>query len=235
MQSCLDQGIKRQVLKKKNRRRITFDLRKTAQSLNLIQCFRMSVYLNTTRVLNGTELSANCSSPDSLSAEQIGKTFAYCLILIVSLTGNSFIGIIVYKTKTMRKTINFMIVNMAMSDLLFPIFALPVSLAELYADSWLIRGVPGEALCKLVYVLQDISTVVSVQSMVLITVDSWSSGIAHAFSAHQLKAMLRLYSGHVDRRVCRFYAIFIRLKTCWKPRRSDVRPAMERSVWWIVF
>ena len=135
----------------------------------------MSAYLNTTRVLNGTERLSNCSSPDSLSAEQIGKTFAYCLILIVSLTGNSFIGIIVYKTKTMRKTINFMIVNMAMSDLLFPIFALPVTLAELYADSWLIRGVPGEALCKMVYVLQDISTAVSVQSMVLITVDRFGA------------------------------------------------------------
>ena len=135
----------------------------------------MSAYLNTTRVLNGTELS-NCSSPDgNLYAEKIGKTFAYCLILIISLAGNSFIGIIVYKTKTMRKTINFMIVNMAMSDLLLPIFALPVILSKLYADSWLISGVPGEALCKLVYVLQDISTAVSVQSMVLITVDRFGA------------------------------------------------------------
>ena len=135
----------------------------------------MSAYsVNTTRVLNGTKLS-NCSSPHNLSAEKIGKTFAYCLILVVSLAGNSFIGILVYKTKTMRKTINFMIVNMAMSDLLFPIFALPVTLAELYADSWLIRGVLGEALCKLVYFLLDISTAVSVQSMVLITVDRFGA------------------------------------------------------------
>ncbi|XP_020628315.1 neuropeptide FF receptor 2-like [Orbicella faveolata] len=133
----------------------------------------MSAYSNTTRVLNGTKPS-NCSSPDNLSAK-IGKTFAYCLLLTVSLAGNSFIGILVYKTKTMRKTINFMIVNMAVSDLLFTIFALPLILAELHADSWLIRGVPGEALCKLEYFLQDISTAVSVQSMVLITVDRFGA------------------------------------------------------------
>ena len=101
-------------------------MRKTPQLLNLIQYqFKMSVYSNTTRVLNETTLSY-CSSPDNLLAEKIGKTFAYCLILIVSLAGNSFIVILVYKTKTMRKSINFMIVNMAMSDLLFPIFVLPV-------------------------------------------------------------------------------------------------------------
>ena len=130
----------------------------------------MSVYSNTTRVLNGT--LTNCFSPGSLAAEKIGKTFAYCLILIASLAGNSLIGILVYKTKTMRKSINFMIVNMAMSDLLFPIFALPVILAELHAGSWLILG---EALCKLVYFLQNISIAVSVQSLVLITVDRFGA------------------------------------------------------------
>jgi len=134
----------------------------------------MSAYSNTTHELNGTKPS-NCSSPEHFSAEKICKTFAYCLLLTVSLAGNSFIGILVYKTKSMRKTINFMIVNMAMSDLLFPIFALPLILAELYSDTWLIRGVPGEALCKLVYFLQNISTAVSVQSMVFITVDRFGA------------------------------------------------------------
>lgn len=46
------------------------------------------------------------------TAEKIGMTFAHCLIFIVSLAGNTVIGIIFYKTKTMRKPINFFIVNM---------------------------------------------------------------------------------------------------------------------------
>ena len=150
----------------------------------------MSVYSNTTRVLNGTTLSY-CSSPDNLLAEKIGKTFAYCLILIVSLVGNSFIGIIVYKTKTMRKSINFMIVNMAMSDLLFSIFALPVILAELHAGSWLIRGILGEALCKLVYFLQNTSTAVSVQSLVLIIVD-WFGAVVFPLRSPLISSKLCL-------------------------------------------
>ena len=60
------------------------------------------------------------SSPSSFTAQNLGKTFGYyCLLFVVALNGNIFIGIIVDKTKTMRRTMNYFIVNMAMSDLLF--------------------------------------------------------------------------------------------------------------------
>ena len=104
----------------------------------------MSENLNTT--INGTQPSSCSSNP---TAEKIGKTFAYCLFFIVSLAGNTVIGIIVYKTKTMRKPINFFIVNMAMSDLLFPIFLIPRDIQRLYINSWLIGGPLGQVLCKL--------------------------------------------------------------------------------------
>ena len=117
--------------------------------------------------MNGT-LPSSCDwNP---SAEKIGKTFVYCLIFLVSLAGNTVIGIIVYKTKTMRKPINFLIVNMAMSDLLYPIIFIPYLIQMLYIDSWLIGGPLGQALCKLVYFFTDVSTVVSIQSLVLIAV-----------------------------------------------------------------
>jgi len=79
--------------------------------------------------------TSNCFSPGNLKAANIGKTVAYSIILVASLVGNSFVGIIVYKTKTMRKTINFFIVNMAMSDLLFSVFAFPWALTELNGGS----------------------------------------------------------------------------------------------------
>ena len=80
----------------------------------------MSQDLNKT--VNATQPSSCYWNP---KAEKIGLTFAYCLIVLVSLAGNTVIGIIVYKTKTMRKPINFLIVNIAMSDLLIPIFLIP--------------------------------------------------------------------------------------------------------------
>ena len=80
----------------------------------------MSEDLNNT--MNGTQPS---SCYWNATAKQIGTTFAYCLIVLVALAGNTVIGIIVYKTKAMRKPINFLIVSMAMSDLLLPIFRIP--------------------------------------------------------------------------------------------------------------
>jgi len=122
--------------------------------------------------MNATQPSTCYWNP---TAEKIGMTFAYCLVFLVSLAGNTVIGIIVYKTKTMRKPINFLIVNMAMSDLLLPIFLIPVDIRRLYINSWLIGGPLGQALCKLVIFLPDVSFSVSVQSLVLIAVDRFGA------------------------------------------------------------
>jgi len=130
----------------------------------------MSDNVNTT--MNGTQSS---SCPRNPTAEKVGMTFAYCLIFIFSLAGNTVIGIIVYKTKTMRKAINFFFVNMAMSDLLLPIFVIPSKIQTLYKDSWLIGGPLGQVLCKLVALLPDVSATVSVQSLVLIAVDRFGA------------------------------------------------------------
>jgi len=60
---------------------------------------------------------------------------------------------------------------MAMSDLLFPICFIPWKVQVLYIDSWLIGGPLGQALCKLVAIVPDMSSAVSIQSLVLIAVD----------------------------------------------------------------
>jgi len=132
----------------------------------------MSQDLNNT--MNGTQPS---SCYWNRTVEKIGKTVAYCLIILVSLAGNTVIGIIVYKTKTMRKRINFFIVNMAMSDLLVPTFVIPWEIQRLYTNSWLIGGslAFGDVLCKLVLFLPYVSFAVSVQSLVLLTVDRFGA------------------------------------------------------------
>ena len=129
----------------------------------------MSENVNTT--MNGTQPSSCFNS----TAEKIGLTCAYCLIFSCSLAGNTAIGIIVYKTKPMRKPINFFLVNMAMSDLLAPIIWIPWGIQKLYVDSWLIGGLLGQALCKLVSFLKDVSVLVSIQSLVLIAVDRFGA------------------------------------------------------------
>ena len=144
------------------------------------------------RTMNGTQ-SSSCAS--NSTAEKIGMTFAHCVIFIISLAGNTLIGIIVYKTQTMRKPINFFIVNMAMSDLLVPIFVIPRLIQRLYIDSWLIGGLLGQALCKLAVFLPDVSTVVSIQSLVLIAVDRFGA------------VVLPLRSPLISSKLCPFFIL----------------------------
>ena len=136
-------------------------------------------------------MHSSCSSLINPEALKVGATVAYSLILVVSLVGNSLIVLIVYKTPTLRKPINMLIANMAMSDLLYPIFLFPVRLAELNVGLWLIGGTLGQALCKILPFLTEISMVVSIQSLVLITVDRYAA------------VVVPLRSPLISRKVCR--------------------------------
>ena len=62
-----------------------------------------------------------------------------------------------------------------MSDLLYSIFLLPQRLTELYVDSWPIGGSHGQALCKMFPLIIDVSTVVSILSLVLIAVERFGA------------------------------------------------------------
>ena len=163
----------------------------------------MSQDLNKT--MNGIQPSSCYWNP---TAENMGKTFVFCLILLVSLAGNTVIEIIVYKKKTIRKPINFLIVNMAMSDLLFPIFLISQDIQLLYTNSWLIGGSLGEALCKLVHFLPSVSFAVSVQSLVVIAVDRFGAGVyplrsplisSKSFPTYQKPNHLRLHCHEGER------------------------------------
>ena len=127
-------------------------------------------------MINGTQPTNFCI-PDGFTPEKVGKTFAYCLILVVSFVGNSLIAIVVFKTKNMQRTSNYFIVNLAMSDLLNPICVLPLALAELYDGFGVFSGQLGQAICKVVMLTQYISSAVSVESLVLIAVDRFGAVI----------------------------------------------------------
>ena len=119
--------------------------------------------------VNGSS-SFSCYSLINPVVEKLVQTVASGLIFVVSLVGNSLILLIVFKTPTLRKPMNFMIVNMAISDLLFTIFLFPLSLVEMQADSWLIGDSLHQSLCKISFFLLNVSATVSIQSLILITV-----------------------------------------------------------------
>ena len=122
--------------------------------------------------VNGSSGSWSCLN---FSALKIGGTVTYCLIIIVSLVANSLIVIIVCKTPNLKKPINYFIANMASSDLLYPIFSIPFKLSLLHANSFLIGGQLGQALCKLLPFFGNVSVVVSTQNLILIAVDRFGA------------------------------------------------------------
>ena len=161
---------------------------------NLISWYR-KMSANVTAMVNGTQSMSSCFNP---TARRIGETFAYCLLFVVSLAANTFIGIIVYRTKTLRTPINILIVNMAISDLLFPIFHFPRILVLLNtAGHWLVGGPLGQAVCKLSSFATDVSTLVSIQSLLLIAVDRFGA------------VVFPLRSPLISSKQCRYFILVI--------------------------
>ncbi|XP_020631507.1 neuropeptides capa receptor-like [Orbicella faveolata] len=109
------------------------------------------------------------------TAERISKLFAYCFILLGSFLGNISIIIIVYKHRDLRKTVNYFILNMAVSDLLLPLSAIPVEITQLMTDSrhWNVSGILGSIFCASYYFIRDFSLHVSTQSLEAIAVYIW--------------------------------------------------------------
>ena len=104
---------------------------------------------------------------------KMGKILAFSVVLLSSLIGNILIIITVYKRQELRKTINYFIVNMAVSDFVYPLTVIPVDLTETATSSrhWYISGTVGSIFCKIGAFLRHISLTVSIQSLVWIALD----------------------------------------------------------------
>ena len=158
--------------------------------------FTMDAKMNIT--VNGTRPS-NCSiptDPGDSKVARVGITFAFSLILVVSLAGNLLIAIVVYKTKTLQRTTNYFIVNMAMSDLLFPLYILPSFLIELHGDNINVFSAHHNwAFCSVRLFFLYITCLVSVLSLVFLAVDRFGA------------VVLPFRSPLISSKLC-FYVIF---------------------------
>ena len=125
--------------------------------------------------MNTTTSGSVCLITQLPTAFQIAVTVAYSLIFVVSNFGNSCLIIVVFKTQTLRKTINFLIVNMAVSDLLIPLIRIPWQVLALHQISWLFRGDFTNFMCKLNKLLTTLSVFVSIQSLVLVAVERFGA------------------------------------------------------------
>ena len=113
---------------------------------------------------------------DSLTVKLI-KTLAYSVLLIFSLVGNGLIIAVIRRNKQLRTIINFFVLNMAISDLLLPIFALPRRLQDIYYPErlWMVDGIFGAVTCKMLPFAEAMSITVSVTTLVIISIERFFS------------------------------------------------------------
>ena len=116
-----------------------------------------------------------CEITADSAVEITAKALAYIFIFLVSFFGNIFLLVVIYKNKQLRRSINYFVFNMAVSDLFNPLTIMTVKIVEIISGSsswkvdrpWLL----GNILCKLAYFLPDVSLVVSIGSLLLISID----------------------------------------------------------------
>ena len=122
---------------------------------------RISSINMSTNVNNVSSLRDNIAcyfSNDSFPI-QIVKISALAIISLSSLVGNTLILIIIYRRPELKKTINYFIVNMAVSDLVFPLTTMLSYITETASNSlhWPISGTTGLIMYKLKWYLQIVS------------------------------------------------------------------------------
>ena len=108
---------------------------------------------------------------DSLT-EQVFKIIAYFIIMFGSLIGNVLVICVVIINREMRTVTNYLIVNMAVADLLITALIMPLAI-KLHVTplmDWS-NGVFSEILCKLIPFTQPLSIASSVLTLTAISVD----------------------------------------------------------------
>jgi len=123
---------------------------------------------------NLSNLTTAFQNTSSIQAGILSETklVLYSVLLVFSLLGNILVIAVVFYNENLRSDFNYLIVNMAISDLFIPLLAIPQRISEvsglLRPNEWLIGGVGGAFLCKLSYFSSDFAPAVSIFSLVVI-------------------------------------------------------------------
>jgi len=157
-------------------------------------CSGFSTNSSATHDKSPNSTDEQCLTADSTAAIVL-NSLAYFVILLVSLVGNALIILVVLKTKQLRKSINYFVFNMAMSDLFTPLNIMPVKIVEIISGSgaFMVHSplMLGNILCKLCYFLPDVSLLVSVESLLLISLDRFVA-VVFPFKAKLITSKTRL-------------------------------------------
>ena len=138
-----------------------------------------------------------CEMTSDSAAEITAKAVTYIFVFLISFYGNIFIIVVIYKNKQLQRSINYFAFNMAVSDLFNPLTIMTMKIVKVISGSeswrvdrpWLLRNI----LCKLAYFLPDVSVVVSIGSLLLISIDRLIA-VVFPLKAKLISSKVRLIS-----------------------------------------
>ena len=146
-----------------------------------------------------TNVSNNSSIQNNMSCDSSGisypATYSVILFSIASSIGNVLIIMIVYRREDLRKTINYFIVNMAVSDFLFSLMAASVALLSIAVNSWQkpFGKNAGIMVCVVKLFLEGVSLTVSAQSLVWIALDRFVA-VVFPMKVHRITSKFRCFA-----------------------------------------
>ncbi|XP_078372092.1 neuropeptide Y receptor type 1-like [Oculina patagonica] len=131
---------------------------------------------STTTTLNNNEFrghnaqNSTCLPPIDSVAIMISYATINIVILIASLVGNT---LLIFASLKSNMTMNLILANIAISDLLFSLVEFPREIVVHIKEStvFLVHGWIGRILCKICAFVADVTIAVSTLSLVLITID----------------------------------------------------------------
>ena len=128
---------------------------------------------NSSNETSGTSTTAG--SPGLSKEEKAILMPFYFISLLVALVGNVLIIVVFYKFKPIRKSINYFVLNMAISDLFTPLTIMPFEIAKTLSNGvGFLNQLPSplpRVVCKLCVFLPDTSLDVSIVSLLMISLD----------------------------------------------------------------
>ena len=124
---------------------------------------------------SSNETSAASTTVTAMSKEEKAILMSfYCISLLVALIGNVLIIVVFSKYKPIRKSINYFVLNMAISDLFTPLTIMPYFIANTLSNGTFLNQLTlshAGVICKLCFFLADSSFSVSIVSLLMISCD----------------------------------------------------------------
>ena len=124
---------------------------------------------NSTISISMNSSLVQCFTFTDSAALKAFMVIGYIIVMGTSFVGNTILVIVCFKSKNMKNSVNCCIMNMIFADLLLTLVYMPRMMSRVFIGlKWVVDGISGLVLCKIVSLSQEVSICVSVLTVVVI-------------------------------------------------------------------